>query len=339
MKSFIKCVSFSIALVMMLSFSLGFLSAADITNYDGLDYGTYIEEDSGDSIRIESVQSSSAELERNNLPSGTLKFKVYRNSKHEETMLINYSEDISIHIDSNGKKVIEKISSYMTMTEPEAQVTEVSSARETRAARDESISKKVGASASLLWTDYVDNEPFVVNTDYTQPVLPGSPPTNMGYQLMGYRGGYPNGAENTYGYLMRKPWGGLYSTASAHIFTFSAGIPLASAVATIVSYFQSGGIAVLVSIITYLIDCVVQSIWNAYTVKYQIDGFKWLYHIRLNSYNRSLIYNAYRIKYYWESYNVATGARALNYWGASHDQGYLMPNSEMIRVAIFDYLS
>ena len=184
--------------------------------------------------------------------------------------------------------------------------------------------------------DYVDDEPFVINSSGIQEPLSGAL-VYSGYSAMGGRGGYYY-APYIYGYLQRQN-SGTIGTSYGKRFSFSPGTVIGTAASIIVAAILEANSLweVALSVVVSLLGAVVDTVLYDWSVDFKKKTYKWSYRVRLNSNTGQIIYNKYRTKDFWLAYNVATGVAQYEY-AAGFDEGFLSANTELIKAAIDTYL-
>ena len=288
------------------------------------DEASFIEKETGDTIMLREINVSENEIRRGSFSSSVYAVRVYRNGTLEETLFIDYLNDILKHVYPNGSFCTENISSIVKISfiPPSS----------------EHFSENGFSDSGLMMRsiDYVGDEPFELSANGDQLQLPGVG-AFAGFQMMGYRGGYYY-APDLFGYLQRMNYGvdGIYYS---HRFDFSLGTKIGTAASLVVAFYFSSSVGGLVlSVATALLGYVIDQVIYEWSAEFEVRTYKWLYRVRLNSHTGPIIYTNYRTKDYWKCYNPATGAVSFQYRGSQYDWGFLLSNNDMIQYAIDSYL-
>ncbi len=296
--------------------------AADIAE---IDTASYIETETGDTISLEVVTVTSTIATCKSLSSDVYATRIFRNNVLEETLYVDFANNILRHEYPNGIVLTEILSNVVT-------VSEVSPSTDDRALETILATSEEASRA----TDYIDNEPFTLSASGVQKALSGAA-YYSGYQAMGYRGGYYY-APTTFGYLQRKN-AGVEGTYYSHRFEFSAGTQIGTAASIIVAFFTSGGVGgIALSVAIALLGPIIDVVTYDWSTVFEVKSYEWQYRVRLNSNTGTIISTSYRTKDYWKSYNPANGDASYEYRGSAYDWGFLLSNYEMIKSGIDSYL-
>lgn len=287
------------------------------------DTATYIESETGDTISLEAVNVSSVALSRKDLSSNGYTTRILRNAVLEETLYVDFTNNLLRHEYPNGTVVTQVLSDVVTVLKVEPSTD------------DTSLETFLAASDSSNRVNYIDSEPFTILSSGVQATLPGAA-TYSGYQAMGYSGGYYY-APSTFGYLQRKN-AGVEGTYYSHRFEFSAGTKIGTAASVIVAFFTSSGVkGLILSLAISLLGAIIDLVTHDWSTVFEVKCYEWQYRVRLNSNTGTIIHTNYRTKDFWKSYNPATGAASYEY-RPGYDWGCLVSNYDMIKMAIDEYL-
>lgn len=293
------------------------------TDTEVADTASYIEAETGDTIRLEAVTVSSVDMSRRDLSSSVYATRTFRNGVLEETLYVDFASNVLRHEYSNGAIETQVLSDVVKISKIKP------------SADDASLESFLAASDTPVRANYIDSEPFTILSSGVQASLSGAA-TYSGYQAMGYSGGYYY-APSTFGYLQRKN-AGVEGTYYSHRFEFSAGTAIGTAASIIVAFVTSGGVGGLIlSIATALLGPIIDVITYDWSVDFEIKCYEWQYRVSLNSNTGTIIHTNYRTKDFWRSYNPATGEASYEY-RPGYDWGCLVSNYDMIKMAIDEYL-
>lgn len=293
------------------------------TDTKATDTATYIESETGDTISLEAVNVSSAALSRKDLSSNVYTTRILRNAVLEETLYVDFANNVLRHEYPNGTVVTQVLSDVVTVSKVEPSTD------------DTSLETFLAVSDVSNRVNYIDSEPFTILSSGVQATLSGAA-TYSGYQAMGYSGGYYY-APSTFGYLQRKN-AGVEGTYYSHRFEFSAGTQIGTAASVIVAFFTSSGVkGLLLSLAVSLLGAIIDLVTYDWSTVFEVKCYEWQYRVRLNSNTGTIIHTNYRTKDFWKSYNPATGVASYEY-RPGYDWGCLVSNYDMIKMAIDEYL-
>lgn len=293
------------------------------TDIDVTDTASYIDSDTGDTISLETVVVSSAVISRKGLSLDVYTTRIFRNAVLEETLYVDFTNNILRHEYPNGTAAVQVLSDVVTISKVEPSTD------------DHSLETFLTASDGATRVDYIDSEPFTILPSGAQATLSYAT-TYSGYQAMGYSGGYYY-APTTFGYLQRKN-AGVEGTYYSHKFEFGAGTTIGTAASIIVAFITGGGVGgIVLSIAVALLGPIIDVVTYDWSTVFEIKCYEWQYRTRLNSNIGVIIDTNYRTKDFWKSYNPATGVASYEY-RPGYDWGFLMSNYEMIKMGIDEYL-
>lgn len=286
---------------------------------------SYVELETGDSIRLEAIKVTSSAALHKKLSLGVYTTRIFRNNLLEEVLYVDFANDTLRHEYPNGSVVTEALSDVVTISKVEPSTD------------DQSLELFLSTSTEgAPRADYILEETFTILPSGVQATFPGQP-SYGGYQAMGYRGGYFY-APTKYCYLQRKN-AGVEGTYYSHRFEFSAGTKIGTAASVIVAFFTSSGVpGLILSLAVSLLGAIIDLVTYDWSTVFEVKCYEWQYRIRLSSDLGLIIGTNYRTRDFWRSYSPATGEASYEYRGTAYDGGFLLSNIEMINFALDSYL-
>ena len=290
---------------------------------DVTDTTSYIEPETGDTIRLETVGVSTAAMSRKGFSTDVYTMRIFRNTVLEETMYIDFAKNILRHEYPNGTVITQALSDVVTISKVEPSID------------NESFETLLTTSNGTTRTDYIGNEPFTILKSGVQATLAGAT-MYSGYQAMGYSDGYYY-APDVFGYLQRKN-AGVVGTYHSNRFVFTAGTTIGTAAGIIVAFYTNNKVGgIILSLVVTLLSPIIDLISYDWSTVFEVKSYEWQYRTRLNSNTGTIIDTNYRIKDFWKSYNPATGAVSYEH-RPGYDSGFALSNYEMIKKGIDEYL-
>ena len=291
----------------------------------------YIDENTGDLYTFACVSNETSRSATNCTGENTATIVSYINGVFVEKVYANVTTNTLQTTYPDGEIVERRISDVVAIADISNQ--DISFSTESTIRQNAEVASE-SASGTRTTTDYIANEPFVINSRRVQADLPGAA-TYFGYQAMGYRTfTYP---ESGYVFLQRKN-SGVEDTYQSRRFEISAGTTVATVISIILAAFDLSGMlySIAASLVTAALGTVIDYARSATVTVVQ---FRWDYRIRLGSNGGYIIAEHTRLRDYWEMYVAETDSFAYEYRSGYDDGTTLLSNSEMINMALSDFFA